>query len=102
MVQEYIGDLPHGGHGHAHGIGLLSVLEYGAAVKDKKTLAFVRTGYEWIKANGSSLTGFFPEVLAPGYQRSETLAGDAGAGEPDQRSRGREECWGVCRLVDGE
>jgi hypothetical protein len=55
-----IADARHGGHGHGHGMGLLSVLQYAAAVNDAETLAFVRTGYEWMKAHGSSLTGFFP------------------------------------------
>jgi hypothetical protein len=67
-----IANLRHGGHGHAHGIGLLSVLEYGAAVKDPETLAFARTGYEWMRANGSSLVGYFPEIFIPDYDRSET------------------------------
>ena len=62
----------HGGHGHAHGIGLLGILEYSAAAKDPDGLAFARTGYEWMKANGSSLIGFFPEFFVPGYNRSET------------------------------
>ncbi len=64
----------HGGHGHNHSIGLLSILEYAAAVNDAEALAFVRTGYEWIKADGSSssLTGFFPELLLPGYDVSES------------------------------
>ena len=70
--KPYVGDLRHGGHGHAHGGGLLSILEYGAAVNDPEVLSFVRTGYEWMKANGSPLIGFFPEVFAPGYQRSES------------------------------
>ncbi len=64
-----IANARHGGHGHGHGIGLLSVLEYAAAVNDTEALAFVRTGYEWMRANGSSLTGFFPEVFFPGYDR---------------------------------
>jgi hypothetical protein len=67
-----IGDTRHGGHGHSHGIGLLSLLEYGAAVDDKETLAFVQSGFEWIKANNSPLVGFFAEIMMPGYLRSET------------------------------
>lgn len=87
-----IANLPHGGHGHAHGLGLLSVLEYGAAVNDGDTIAFARTGYEWMKANGSSLVGYFPEIFIPDYDRSETCINadmiaialkltDAGAGD---------------------
>jgi hypothetical protein len=84
----------HGGHGHNHTIGLLSMLEYAAAVNDAETLAFVRNGYEWIKADGSSssLTGFFPELLLPDYDASESCINadmvamalkltDAGAGD---------------------
>jgi hypothetical protein len=73
--QEFgIGDLRYGGHGHSHGIALLSLLEYGAAVNDAETLAFVKGGYEWIKANNSnsSLVGFFAEIMMPGYTRSES------------------------------
>ena len=66
-----IAKVRHGGHGHAHGIALLSILEYAGAVNDTEALAFVRTGFEWMKANGSSLTGFFPEAFFPGYDRSE-------------------------------
>ena len=89
-----IANLRHGGHGHTHGLGLLNILEYAAAVNDAETLAFVRTGYEWIKANGSSssLTGFFPEMLLPDYDVSESCVNadmvamalkltDAGAGD---------------------
>ena len=62
----------HGGHGNAHCMGLLSVLEYAGMVNDGECLAFVRTGYEWMKAHGSSLVGFFPELFLPGYDRSES------------------------------
>ena len=67
-----IDNVRYGGHGHAHGAGLLSVLEYASAVNDTEALAFVQTGYEWMRANGSSLTGFFPEAFFPGYDRSES------------------------------
>lgn len=67
-----IANIRQGGHGHAHGIGLLSVLEYAAAVDDRDTLGFVRSSYEWLKANGSSLTGFFPEIFVPKYDRCES------------------------------
>jgi hypothetical protein len=89
-----IANLRHGGHGHGHSLGLLSVLEYAAAVNDAEALAFVRTGYEWIKAysSSSSLTGFFPEMLVPDYDVSESCMNadmvglalkltDAGAGD---------------------
>jgi hypothetical protein len=60
-----------GGHGHAHGVGLVSILEYAAAVNDQDALAFVRSGYEWMRANGSPEVGFFPEVFLPHYDRCE-------------------------------
>jgi hypothetical protein len=66
-----IANVRQGGHGHAHGIGLVSILEYAAAVDDRETLAFVKSSYEWLKANGSSRVGFFPEVFAPKYDRCE-------------------------------
>jgi hypothetical protein len=61
----------YGGHGHAHGIGLVSALEYAMAVDDKDTLTFVQSSYEWLRANGSSQVGFFPEIFIPGYDRCE-------------------------------
>jgi hypothetical protein len=60
-----------GGHGHAHGVGLVSILEYAATVNDRDTLAFVRSAYEWMRANGSSEVGFFPEIFVPHYDRCE-------------------------------
>ncbi len=65
--------LVHGGHGHGHGIGLVAVLEYGIAAQDKAALDFVRSAYEWAKANYSCTTvGFFPEWFLPKYDRCET------------------------------
>jgi len=64
--------LKQGGHGHAHAVGLLAVLEYGLAAHDKDAIAFARGGYEWGRANGVSLTGFFPEFYVPGYRTCET------------------------------
>jgi hypothetical protein len=64
--------LVHGGHGHSHGISLLAVLEYGLAANDKQMIEFVRSGYEWAKANGSPSIGFFPEWFLPQYDRCET------------------------------
>ena len=67
-----IANVRQGGHGHAHGIGLVSVLGYSAAVNDRDSLAFVKSAYEWVKENGSSQVGFFPEVFVPKYDRCET------------------------------
>jgi Beta-L-arabinofuranosidase, GH127 len=66
-----IANVRNGGHGHAHCVGLVSILEYAATVNDRDTLAFVRSAYEWCRANGSSQTGFFPEIFVPGYDRCE-------------------------------
>jgi len=67
-----IANVRNGGHGHAHTVGLLSILEYAAAVNDEDTLAFVRSAYEWLRANGSPEVGWFPEVFVPRYDRSES------------------------------
>jgi Beta-L-arabinofuranosidase, GH127 len=64
--------LKQGGHGHAHAVGLLSVLEYGLAAHDREAIAFARGGFEWGRANGTTLTGFFPEFYVPGYRTCET------------------------------
>jgi hypothetical protein len=61
-----------GGHGHAHTIGLISVLEYGLAANDRDAIAFARGGYEFGRANGVPLIGFFPEFYVPGYHTCET------------------------------
>jgi hypothetical protein len=68
-----VSDLTNGGHGHGHGIGLISALEYGIAANDKGTIEFVRSAYEWAKANNSSTSiGFFPEWFIPRYDACET------------------------------
>jgi hypothetical protein len=65
--------LVYGGHGHGHGIGLVALLEYGIAAKDKGTTDFVRSAYEWAKSNYSSPSiGFFPEWFLPRYDACET------------------------------
>jgi hypothetical protein len=61
-----------GGHFHVHTIALASILEYGVATKDPQALEFVRSSYEWAKTQGSSLVGFFPEMILDGhYQGAE-------------------------------
>ena len=37
----------------------------------RNMIEFVRSGYEWAKANSSPLVGFFPEVFVPDYDRCE-------------------------------
>jgi hypothetical protein len=56
-------DAPFGGHFHNHTIGLLSMLEYAAAVKDQTALEFVNSSYQWARTQGSPLVGFFPELI---------------------------------------
>ena len=65
-------NLKEGGHGHAHTIGLVSVLEYGLAANDREAVDFARGGFDWGNANGISLIGFFPEFYVPGYHTCET------------------------------
>jgi hypothetical protein len=52
----------YGGHFHGHTIGLISMLEYAAALRDRAALEFVDSGFRWAKDQGSSLVGFFPEL----------------------------------------
>ncbi len=56
-----------GGHFHVHTIALASMLEYGVVTKDPEALEFVRKSYEWAKTQGSSLVGFFPEMVLDGH-----------------------------------
>ena len=35
-------------------------------MNDQDTMGFVKSGYEWVKTQGSSLVGFFPEHIIPG------------------------------------
>jgi hypothetical protein len=65
-------DLKEGGHGHAHAIGQLSILEYGLAANDREAIDFARGAFDWGNANGVSLVGFFPEFYVPGYHTCET------------------------------
>jgi hypothetical protein len=61
-----------GGHFHAHSLGLLSMLEYAAAVRDRELLSWCKSSFEWAKTQGSSLVGFFPEMIIPGYPSCES------------------------------
>jgi len=65
-----------GGHGHAHNIGLLAMLEYATAAGDRETMEYVRNSYEWIKKQNSTfgvstLVGWFPEWYAPHFEDCE-------------------------------
>jgi hypothetical protein len=64
--------LKQGGHGHAHAIGLLSVLEYGLAANDREAVGFARAGFDWGRANGTPSIGFFREFYVPDYRTCET------------------------------
>ena len=66
-----------GGHGHAHQIGLLAMLEYATAANDRDTMEFVRASYDWIKKQNSpfgvsTLVGWFPEWYVPNFEDCET------------------------------
>ena len=50
-------------HFHHHVNGLLGILEYAMAVKDKDLIEFARRGYEYARSTGSPLVGFFPEYI---------------------------------------
>jgi hypothetical protein len=66
-----VAGLRQGGHGHAHAIGLLSVLEFGVAANDRESIDFARRGFDWGRTNGVPLIGFFPEFYVPGYHTCE-------------------------------
>jgi len=55
-----------GGHFHSRTLGLLNLLDYATAAKDREQMEFVRSGFEWAKTQGSSLVGFFPEYIIGG------------------------------------
>jgi hypothetical protein len=57
---------PLGGHTHTRILGLLCMREYATAVKDQDVMAFVKSGYEWVRTRGSSLTGWYPEHITEG------------------------------------
>lgn len=65
-------DIPRG-HFHSHTFGLLGMLEYAIAVDDKDTLTFVQNSFEWARdhSGGNPLTGWYPEIIQPGYRYCE-------------------------------
>jgi hypothetical protein len=69
---EGLQQLSLGGHFHNHTLGLLSLLEYATAVRDREMMEFVKSGFEWARTQGSSLVGFFPELIIPDYPSCET------------------------------
>ena len=72
VTVEEIKALRLGGHFHAHTIGLLAVLDYALAAGDRELLDWCQSSYEWAKTQGSSLVGFFPEFIVPGYPSCES------------------------------
>jgi Beta-L-arabinofuranosidase, GH127 len=63
--------LKQGGHS-THATGAYSVIEYGLVAHDHEAVDFARGVFEWGRANGTPLIGFFPEFLVPGYHTCET------------------------------
>jgi len=63
--------LKQGGHS-THATGGFSVLEYGLATRDRDSIDFARGVFDWARASGVRLTGFFPEFVVPGYHTCET------------------------------
>jgi hypothetical protein len=61
-----------GGHFHGHTIGTLALTEYAAAVSYRALLDWCKSSYEWAKTQGSSLVGFFPEMIVPDYPSCES------------------------------
>jgi hypothetical protein len=64
-------NLKQGGHS-THAIGGYAVMEYGLAARDREAIDFARGIFEWGRAQGIPLTGFFPEFVVPGYHTCET------------------------------
>ena len=56
-------DRPGMTHFHAHTYALLSLLEYGLVAGDDSLVELARKGYEYGRANGEILTGYFPEFF---------------------------------------
>lgn len=50
-------------HFHIHGNALEGLSAYALAANDLEFAAFARSSYEWARATGSALTGFFPEYI---------------------------------------
>ena len=60
------------GHFHLSEAALTEILEYGIAVGDKQLIELVKNGYEFGKAIGEPLVGFFPEDAAKSFQTCES------------------------------
>lgn len=65
-----------GGHGHGHLIALLSLVDFGEAVRDRELLQFCKSSFEWSRNPGadygvSTVVGWFPEFYVPGYPSAD-------------------------------
>ena len=59
-------------HFHHHVYGLLAMVEWAMTAADQEMMEFVRKGFEYGKANGNVLLGYFPECLGtPDLEHSE-------------------------------
>lgn len=58
-------------HFHAHALSILGFLEYGLAANDAEVIEYAKKSFEWARAQGSVLTGFFPESIKPDCPNSE-------------------------------
>lgn len=70
----------YGGHFHAHTCSMVALAEYAAAADDRDLMQWVVKTYEWAKspeACGSSLIGWFPEIISKDYPACEScIIGD--------------------------
>jgi len=59
-------------HFHTHTYVLLAMLEYALSTANDKMLIQARRGFEYGRANGNALLGYFPEMLGrPNFETSE-------------------------------
>ena len=64
--------MPQAAHFHMHSYALQAILEYARLKDDASLLELVRKGYEYGRANGNVLLGYFPEfVNSPRLEHSE-------------------------------
>ena len=64
-------------HIHAHTYSLLSILEYALTTSDEGLLQLSRKGYEYGRASGNALVGYFPEYTGSDWWKFSELCGVA-------------------------
>ena len=64
-------------HIHAHTYSLLSVLEYALATSDEVLLQLALKGFEYGRASGNTLVGYFPEYTGSEWWKFSELCGVA-------------------------